>query len=89
MKSLKKKRNTRVLRDVFDNPTRADVRWHDIETLLRSLGAEITEGSGSRVRVKLSGVRAGFHRPHPQPETDKGALASVRRFLKEAGIEPP
>ena len=82
-------KNDRTLRAVFSSPARADIRWHDIVTLLRSLGAEITEGSGSRVRVKLNGVRAVFHRPHPRPETDKGALASVRRFLKEAGIDPP
>ena len=81
--------NAITLAAIFAAPNRADVRWHDIETLLRSLGAEITEGSGSRVRVKLNGVRAVFHRPHPRPETDKGALASVRRFLREAGIEPP
>ncbi|MGE3424840.1 MAG: type II toxin-antitoxin system HicA family toxin [Dehalococcoidia bacterium] len=42
----------------------------------------------SRVRIALNGVRAVFHRPHPQNETDKGALKSVRRFLSEAGIEP-
>ena len=55
--------------------------------LLLALGAELSEGSGSRVRVALNGVRAVFHRPHPQKETDKGAVKSVRRFLQEAGIE--
>ena len=55
--------------------------------LLLALGAELSEGSGSRVRVALNGVRAVFHRPHPQRETDKGAVKSVRRFLQEAGIE--
>jgi hypothetical protein len=40
------------------------------------------------VRVYLMGVRAVFHRPHPEPETDKGALKSMRRFLREAGIRP-
>jgi hypothetical protein len=29
-----------------------------------------------------------FHRPHPQPVTDKGALKAVRRFLESAGISP-
>jgi len=82
-------RNDRTLRAIFTAPARADVRWSDIETLLRALGTEITEGAGSRVRVKLSGVRAVFHRPHPRPETDKGALVAVRRFLQEAGIDPP
>jgi len=32
-------------------------------------------------------VRAVFHRPHTEKETDKGAVKSMRRFLKEAGIE--
>jgi hypothetical protein len=38
------------------------------------------------VRVALKGFRALFHRPHPQKETDRGAVGSVRRFLMEAGI---
>jgi len=49
------------------------------------LRAEISEGQGSRVRVALNDVRAVFHRPHPQKETDKGAVKSVRRFLTEGG----
>ncbi len=52
-----------------------------------ALGAEREEGSGSRVRYFLNGIRAVFHRPHPQKETDKGAIKSVRRFLEEGGIK--
>ncbi|MCJ2041254.1 type II toxin-antitoxin system HicA family toxin [Methylobacterium sp. J-059] len=55
---------------------------------MSACGAEITEGRGSRIRVALHGVRAVFHRPHPQKETDKGAVKSVRRFLIEAGVTP-
>jgi hypothetical protein len=39
------------------------------------------------VRIALNGVRAVFHRPHPQKETDRGAVAAMRRFLVEAGLE--
>ncbi len=60
----------------------------DIEGLLEHIDAEIREGSGSRVRIALNGVRAVFHRPHPQRETDKGALVSMRRFLENAGVKP-
>lgn len=67
---------------------RAGVAWTDIETLLRACGADINEGSGSRGRIALNGVRAVFHRPHPRKVTDEGALMSVRRFLTEAGITP-
>lgn len=62
--------------------------WKDIEALLISLGAELSEGSGSRVRIALNGIRAVFHRPHPKKETDKGALVSMRRLLTEAGVKP-
>jgi hypothetical protein len=77
-----------TLEAIFAAPVRASIAWSDIEALFRACGAEISEGSGSRVRVALNGVRAVFHRPHPQKETDKGAVKSVRRFLVESRIEP-
>jgi hypothetical protein len=71
---------------VFEDPVRSGVPWSDVEALFKALGAEVSESQGSRVRVYLNGVRAVFHRPHPEKDTDKGALKSVRRFLLEAGI---
>jgi hypothetical protein len=85
--ALSKKHQT-TLEAIFATPVRASIAWSDIESLFRACGAEISEGSGSRVRVALNDVRAVFHRPHPQKETDKGAVKSVRRFLTESGIEP-
>jgi hypothetical protein len=79
-------KHRRILADVFNR--KANIPWPDIESLLRSLGAEITEGRGSRVRIALNGMRAVFHRPHPEKETDRGAVASMARFLREAGVEP-
>ncbi len=80
------KKQRKTLDYIFEIPVRSDVKWSDIETLFASLGGEVSEGSGSRVRVALNGVRAVFHRPHPKKVTDKGALVSVRRFLINAGI---
>lgn len=81
-------RHRRTLRAIFENPVRANIPWADIESLLRACGADLSEGRGSRVRIALQGVRAVFHRPHPQKETDRSAVMSMRRFLIEAGIEP-
>jgi hypothetical protein len=78
----------RILQAIFEQPVRADIKWSDIESLLRHEGAEMSEGAGSRVRIVLNGVRAVFHRPHPRKEADKGAVRSMRRFLIEAGVEP-
>jgi hypothetical protein len=80
------KRHRATLAAVFADPVRANLAWSDIEALFVALGAEISEGTGSRVRVKLGGVRAVFHRPHPQKETDRGAVMAVREFLEKAGV---
>ena len=77
-----------TLRGIFEDPVRSNIAWRDIERLLEAVGAEISEGAGSRVRLALNGVRAVFHRLHPQKDTDQGAVKSMRRFLSEAGVTP-
>ena len=80
------KKNQKTLDLIFKDPVQSNIKWKDIESLILSLNGEISEGSGSRVRIKLNGVRAVFHRPHPEPTTDKGAVKSMRRFLENAGV---
>ena len=82
------KKHQRTLEAVFSRPVRASINWKDVESLFRALGAKIEEGRGSRLRVLLNEEEAVFHRPHPQKETDQGAVVSVRRFLENAGVEP-
>lgn len=79
-------KHRKTLEAIFARPARAGIRWADIEVLFRWLGAEVEEAQGSRITVSLNGVDAVFHRPHPQPTTDRGALMSVRRFLVNAGV---
>ena len=81
-------KHQKTLEAIFEKPERANILWRDVEALFIALGAEITDGNGSRRRVALKGVRAVFHRPHPHKETDKGAVKSVRRFLEAAGVKP-
>lgn len=81
-------RHRKILEAIFEKPERANILWRDIEALFVALGAEVTEGSGSRVRVALKDVRAVFHRPHPGKETNKATVKSVRRFLEAAGVKP-
>jgi hypothetical protein len=81
-------RQRRTLASIFDDPVPSNILWTDIVSLFIALGAEVTQGKGSRVRVALNGVKAVFHTPHPEKETDRGAVRSVQRFLLEAGVTP-
>ena len=83
-----RRKEQRTLALIFRHPVSGNIPWRDIESLLIELGAEISEREGSRVGVRLFGERRIFHRPHPSPNTDKGAVASIRNWLEEHGVEP-
>jgi hypothetical protein len=77
-----------TLKAIFARPTKADIRWSAIESLICALGGEVMERAGSRVGARLNGVVAVFHRPHPRPKTKKGAVDAVRQFFVNAGVKP-
>ena len=83
-----KRKHQSTLDLIFTRPASGNIRWVDIEALFRELGAELAEREGSRVEVFLFGVVRVFHRPHPSPETDKGAVAAIRKWLEENGVKP-
>ena len=83
-----KRKSQRTLDVIFAHPTSANVKWRDIEGLFRELGAEISEREGSRIAVVLFKEVRVFHRPHPAPDTDKGAIASIRKWFEQHGVTP-
>jgi HicA toxin of bacterial toxin-antitoxin, len=83
------KKQKGTLQAIFADPVRANIAWHDVESLLIALGAKLTEARGSRVGVVLNDRKAVLHRPHPRKELRKGMVRGLRGFLIEAGIHPP
>ena len=59
--------------------------WKKVEALLRSLGAEVYEGSGSTVTFALDDRKLTVDRPHPRKECGRGLVKRVRSFLDELG----
>ena len=86
MKLAEKHRKTLIT--VFEVPTQANIRWADIERLFVAVGAEVTEGAGSRVRIKLGDQVKTFHRPHPGKEAKRYAVEAARTFLSDHDITP-
>jgi len=83
-----KRRHLRTLELMFHRPISGNIHWKDIEALFVELGATINEREGSRILVRLFDERRVFHRPHPSPNTDKGAVESIRKWLDDNGVKP-
>lgn len=71
---------------IFSQPVAANLEWRRVEALFLALGAEMAEGSGSRVAFVLNGKRADFHRPHPGKEAKRYQVRAAREFLAAAGV---
>jgi len=83
-------RNRKTLQQVFERPTRKDVRWKSIRTLFEALGAEVRQRKGSRIVVRFgSGTDrphiGHLHEPH-SAETPERLVESVRNILETAGF---
>ena len=85
---MKRKKHQKTLERIFTRPVSGTIPWREIEALFIELGAEIGEREGSRVGVRLFGERRVFHRPHPSPMTDKGAVAAIREWLQDNEVTP-
>jgi hypothetical protein len=81
------KKHLKTLTAIFARPVSGSIKWSDIEALFVALGADIEEREGSRIGVVLFGEVQVFHRPHPQNETDKGAVVSVKKWLERNGVK--
>ncbi|MCK5200122.1 MAG: type II toxin-antitoxin system HicA family toxin [Spirochaetales bacterium] len=83
-----KTKHQKILVAIFTTPTRANIKFADIESLLVSLGGLVKEGAGSRMSVNISGKTIFFHRPHPGKEAKKYQVENAREFLQRIGVEP-
>lgn len=83
-----KKRLATTLGAIYGRPVSGTIRWSDIEALFVGLGADVEERAGSRIAIVWQDEVQVFHRPHPRPETDKGAVVSVKKWLQSHGVEP-
>jgi hypothetical protein len=83
-----KRKHQKTLEAIFTRPIPGSIQWRDIESLLVSLGVEVEEREGSRMAFIWNGQVQVFHRPHPSPDTDKGAVASIKRWLESNGVTP-
>jgi hypothetical protein len=73
---------------VFTDPVRANIRWDDVEGLLKAIGCIIVEGAGSAVSFEFEGVVVRFHRPHPGKEAKRYQVRDAREFLTKIGVRP-
>ena len=70
------------LNAIFSEPIRRNIPWSGVVSLVKGLGGEVLQGSGSRVRFDLTGVALNLHSPHPGKELKRYQVQAVRDFFE-------
>lgn len=78
----------RTLRAIFSKPTPVNLKFADIESLVKALGGDVAEREGSRVRILLRAEEWRCHRPHPGKEAKRYQVEEARELLERVGIKP-
>jgi len=81
-------KNRKTLKTIFTDPVNGHAEWRDIEALLVAVGCRIVEGKGSSITSEKDGVRATFHRPHPDKAALRYWVKGARDFLTQLRIKP-
>jgi hypothetical protein len=81
-------KHRKILTAIFTDPINGNMEWREIESLLVAIGCRIVEGKGSSVTFEKDGLRATFHRPHPDKAALRYRVKDVRNFLAELRIKP-
>jgi len=81
-------KHKKTLEAIFANPVNGNLEWARMEALLVSVGCRVIEGSGSSVTFEKDGLRAYFHRPHPEKEALRYRVRLVREYLEKIGVTP-
>jgi hypothetical protein len=75
-----------VLHALFAHPVSANIDPRPVFAAIESLGGEVTHGGHGQIVVKLNGHTHGFH--DTRHSLSKEEVASLRKFLEAAGIDP-
>lgn len=81
-------KHRKTLLAIFANPVDGNLEWRRIEALFAALGCQIIEGNGSSVTIEKDGIRAYFHRPHPDKAALRYRVKDARDFLLKLGVQP-
>ena len=83
-----KGKHKKTLAHIFADPVNGNLNWDKIEALLNHIGCKVIEGDGSSVTFEKDGIRAYFHRPHPDKAALRYRVKDARLFLTKIGEKP-
>lgn len=78
-----------TLEGIFKKQVSGNIHWHDVESLLEALGAELQTAHGARMTYMLNGAVGTISKPHRSSVMSKQEVRHLRDFLQTLGVSGP
>ena len=79
-------KHRKVLHSLFSHPIPNNIHLHEVETVLKELGADLGHSGHGRLVANRNGQQATFH--GADHGLSKDEVHNVKKFIESCGIEP-
>ena len=79
-------RHRKILHSLFSHPLPSNIHLHEVESVFKDLGAELSHTGHGRLSVHMNGQSATFH--GADHGLSKDEVSSLRKFIETCGIDP-
>lgn len=79
-------RHRKVLHSLFRHPIPSNVHLHEVESVFKELGAELSRTGHGRLAVSLNGKTATIH--GADHGLSKDEVTNLRKFIEGCGVDP-
>lgn len=79
-------KHRKILHSLFSHPLPSNIHLHEVESVLREMGAELSHTGHGRLSVSFNGKAAQFH--GSDHGLSKDEVSNMRKFIESCGIDP-
>ena len=79
-------KHRKILHSLFSHPLPSNIHLHDVESVFKEMGAELSHSGHGRLQVAMNGKSATFH--GADHGLSKDEVSGLRRFIETCGVEP-
>lgn len=79
-------KHRKVLHSLFSHPLPSNIHLHEVESVFKEMGADLSHSGHGRLTVNMNGKSTTFH--GADHGLSKDEVVNMRKFIASCGVEP-
>lgn len=79
-------RHRKILHSLFSHPLPSNIHLHEVESVFKEMGADLSHSGHGRLAVELKGKQTTIH--GSDHGLSKDEVSNLRKFVESCGVDP-